>query len=242
MGSAGIMTGVFLQVRLDSNRLPRKALLPLGDKTVIEHAMASLKKLDVPFHVLLTDKDSASELQPYADKWEYRIYAGPKDDVLARFAGAAIRYGVQRIIRATGDNPLVSWHLAHDLLRRHQAEGPHFSGYLGPPLGTGVEIVETSALLEANDQATEPYEREHVNPFLYRRPGTYRIAYPTAPEECCFPGARVTLDTQEDYIYLRRLYNNLYNGEPIPTQVLVRWLKEEADAKGKIPQASLRVG
>ena len=45
MGTAG-MTGVFLQVRLSSSRLPRKALRLLAGKTVIEHAMDSLSRVD----------------------------------------------------------------------------------------------------------------------------------------------------------------------------------------------------
>ncbi len=39
------MTSVFLQVRLDSSRLPRKALLPLGDRQVVSHAMRALKNV-----------------------------------------------------------------------------------------------------------------------------------------------------------------------------------------------------
>ncbi len=34
--------GIFLQARLESNRLPEKALLNLGGITVVEHAMRAL--------------------------------------------------------------------------------------------------------------------------------------------------------------------------------------------------------
>ena len=52
---AAVTTGVFLQVRLGSRRLPRKALLPLGDSTVIRQAMRALRRVPAGVHALLTD-------------------------------------------------------------------------------------------------------------------------------------------------------------------------------------------
>ena len=52
------MRGVLLQVRLDSTRLPEKALLKLKDLTVIEHAMRALKQIDADVFVLVTTEES----------------------------------------------------------------------------------------------------------------------------------------------------------------------------------------
>ena len=218
-------TAVFLQARLDSTRLPRKALLPLAGRPVIEHAMDSLRRVRADLHVLLTDEASFAELKPHATLCGFLSFAGPKEDVLARFALAAREYRVDRIIRATGDNPLVSRELAQGLLLLHEKAGAAFSAFSGPPIGTGVEIVEAEALLCAADSAVDPYEREHVNPYLYRRPEQFAVNRPQAGEEFCLPGARVTLDTEEDYRFLLAVYRELYDGEAVETDRLVAWLK-----------------
>lgn len=217
-------TGVFLQARLGSARLPRKALLPLAGLFSVEHAMMALRGLSADVHALLTDEASYSELQPLAHKWGFVTFQGPPDDVLARYALAARHYRVERIVRATGDNPLVSVTLAEALLRLHRAERADYSAFDGAPIGTGVEAVEAEALLAADREAEDPYEREHVCPFLYRRPDRFAIHRPPVPRDLRLPSASVTLDTPEDYRFLTRLFDELYEGKPLDTHRVVGWL------------------
>lgn len=218
--------GVFLQVRLGSTRLPGKALLPLEGRSVIEHAMEALRVVDADVHAILTDKKSLPDLEPIAGACGFEAFEGPEEDVLHRFALAVKHFGVDTYIRATGDNPLVSGPLAEDLLRYHLCNRADFSGYLGPPLGTGVEITRSGAILIADEEAVDPYEREHVSPFIYRRPERFTVRQPWAPDEVCFPESKVTLDTPADYEALKAVYRSLYRGKPIQTQTLVAWLKD----------------
>ncbi len=220
-----ISTGVFLQVRLSSSRLPRKVLLPMKGRKVIEHAMAGLSRVTANVFALLTDAESAPELKPIAKKWGFEVFPGPAEDVLLRYAQAVQYFGVERYMRATGDNPLVSWELAESLVVLHEEAGADFSGYLGPPLGTGIELTESSAILAAAAESTDPYEREHVSPFIYHRPDRFVVCRPWAPSDVSLPEAKVTLDTGEDYEYLKTIYDALYDGGPIAVEALVKWLR-----------------
>lgn len=233
--------GVFLQVRLGSTRLPGKALLPLAGRSSVEHAMDALRAIRADVHAILTDAASAPSLAPLAAGCGFETFIGPAEDVLLRYALAVEQYGVDTYIRATGDNPLVSGDLAEALLEFHLDNGADFSGYQGPPLGTGVEVTESAALLTASAQAVDPYEREHVSPFIYRRPERFKVLRPTAPERVCLPSASVTLDTAEDYAKLKEIYDSLYRGGPIPTETLVTWLRNCEEAhEGKQPDHSVR--
>ncbi|MBN2051485.1 MAG: acylneuraminate cytidylyltransferase [Spirochaetales bacterium] len=225
MGTAGKLTALFLQARIDSTRLPGKVLLSLSGRRVIEHAMLALREIPADRHVLLTDHAGYEALKPFTETCGFDLYRGPKDDVLARYAGAARQYGADRIIRATGDNPLVDPFLAADILRRHGEAGAHYSAYVGAPLGTGVEVVEAEALFRAEAEGRDPYEREHVTPFVYRRPEEFVIYRPRVPEPQFFPEGRVTLDTEADYAFLRIVFSRLYDGRPVSADTLVRWLK-----------------
>jgi spore coat polysaccharide biosynthesis protein SpsF len=219
------MTGVFLQVRIDSRRLPRKALIPLGDQTVIEHAMDSLAQIEASVHALLTDRRSAPIVRPLARSHGFETFVGAKDDVLARFTAAIGHFGVQTVVRATGDNPLVSSQLAEMIIAEHHDSHADYSGYDGPPLGTGVEILDSEALLQAADRATESYHREHVSPYLYHNPGIYHIHRVEAPQRFCLPEARVTLDTEADLRVLSAIFADLYRGAPIEILELLSWLR-----------------
>jgi hypothetical protein len=107
------------------------------------------------------------------------VVRGPEDDVLGRFALVAERFGPSTIVRLTGDCPLSDPRLVEQVVDVHRAEGADYTSTLFPrsyPKGLDVEVVRTEALLEAVDQATSPSEREHVTPYLYRRPERFRMA------------------------------------------------------------------
>ena len=69
-------TGIFLQVRLDSTRLPQKALLPLERYSVVEHAMAGLRRVKADIYALVTDRKSASTLSKYAKSQGFDVFSG----------------------------------------------------------------------------------------------------------------------------------------------------------------------
>ena len=214
-----------LQVRLHSQRLPQKALLPLAGVPVITHVLRALKRMTVDVYALLTDSRSVDTLAPAAEREGFSVFVGPEDDVLARYARAVEHYGVRRVVRATGDNPLVSARAAEALLEIHEREKFELSHFLNNPLGTGVEAVEATTLLEADKRARDPHEREHITTYLYRHAESYRIGEIPCPESWAFRQARVTLDTEEDYALLQDIFTELYKGCPIEIEEVVRWLR-----------------
>ena len=216
---------MLLQVRLHSHRLPRKALLPLEGLAVLTHVLRALKQIRVQKYALLTDPRSVDALAPLAEPEGFSVFAGPEEDVLARYALAARNYDLRRVIRATGDNPVVSARAAEALLDIHHREDCDLSHFLDNPLGTGVEIVETRALLKAHEQARDPFEREHITTYLYRHAREFRVGEIPCPEKWAYPRARLTLDTEEDYALLQELFADLYGGRPIEIEEVIGWLR-----------------
>ncbi|WP_428999312.1 hypothetical protein, partial [Stenotrophomonas maltophilia] len=75
-----------------------------------------------------------------------------------------------------------------------------------------VEVVTALALATAAREATDPYEREHVMPFLYRRPQRFRIVQLTQAEN--LGALRWTVDTPEDFAFVEGVYAALYPARP----------------------------
>jgi len=230
------LTGVFLQVRLDSARLPNKALLELGGKSVIEHAMLALRRIPASVFAIVTDSASRDLLEPRADRCGFETFVGPDENVLERYVLAARSFGVTEIVRSTGDNPLVSWGLARLALADFRRRKADYYGYDGPPLGTGVEILRTAALERAVRETRSDYDREHVSPYIYRHPGLFAPFRIPAPAAYCLPHARVTLDTPEDYRHLCTIFDELYLDAPVSALRLVRWLRHEESSSQETAQ------
>ncbi|MDR2134136.1 MAG: hypothetical protein LBP27_03430 [Treponema sp.] len=226
------MTGVFLQARLDSTRLPRKALMPLGRKPLILHAMESLKKIPVEIHALLTDQASAHTLSPLARRAGFQLFTGSPLDVLDRFCAALTVFPATTIIRATGDNPLVSWEMATALLEEHHKLDADYSAFFGLPLGCGVEIVRSECLLRARSESSDPYDHEHVTPYLYRSPQIFTLHRPLAPAQFRSRFS-LTVDTPNDFERLTSVFAALYTGSPIRLETLMNWIRAKEHSAGE---------
>jgi len=232
----GSSTGLVVQARLGSTRLPRKALLPLGGATMLDMVLARLALVEAEVHILATEASSRDALAPIAARHGFELFVGPEDDVLERYRLAINEFGLERLIRATGDNPLVCHEAANLLISRHESEAADYASYVGLPLGMGVEFVSARALLAAAAASRDPYEREHVCPHLYNNPERFAIDRPDAPAEYRFADGRVTVDTLRDYDFVRGLYGAYYDGRPIPTAKIMAAIMNRSGGEG--PEAA----
>jgi spore coat polysaccharide biosynthesis protein SpsF len=208
------MTAVVLQARLDSTRLPGKSLLPLGDKPLVLAVMEALREVPADCYILACAEDCAVPFGPLAERAGFALLPGPKDDVLARYGLAIRRFNINRVIRATGDNPFVFADAAAAINAEALALNADYAGYSGLPLGAGVESVEAGALLRAETEAKALPEREHVCPYLYGSPGLFSLHRPLAPRRWQGSRIRLTVDTAEDYERARTLYAALSRLDP----------------------------
>jgi spore coat polysaccharide biosynthesis protein SpsF len=231
------MTGVFLQARIDSSRLPGKALLLIRGKALLFHAMESLKKVPADIHVLLTEEGSLAALSPLAGQAGFEIFSGSKADVLKRFCDALAVFPVDTLIRATGDNPLVSWEMASRLLKEHRKLKADYSGYFGLPTGCGVEVVRAESLLKAQRESSDPYDREHVTPYIYKNPRIFSLHRPLAParRRASFS---VSVDTQEDFDRVAAVFSAIYRDGPVALKELMAWIRSHGGVSGSSGKAA----
>jgi spore coat polysaccharide biosynthesis protein SpsF len=203
------MTALILQGRLDSTRLPGKALLPLGERPMICRVMEALKTVAVDAHILACPEDCRDAFEPLAASAGFVLATGPKEDVLSRYCIAIRQSRADWVIRATGDNPFVFADAASALLREGRSRGADYAAYGDLPHGAGVEMVRSAALLRAEAEAALPAEREHVCPYLYNHEELFSLHRPPAPPRWRRPEIRLTVDTAEDYGRAQQLYREL---------------------------------
>jgi spore coat polysaccharide biosynthesis protein SpsF len=215
------LTAIVLQARVDSTRLPGKALLLLDGKPLLLRVMEALNHIPCDLRILACPEDSLASFSSLAQNCGFQIFAGPKEDVLERYCLVIRKYSIDRVIRATGDNPFVFADAAASLNTQAASLNADYAGYMNIPCGAGIESVRASALLRAAKEAELPYEREHVCPYLYNHPELFSLHRPASPAFWNYPDIRLTVDTQEDYDRALELYSALknepekYNGQTI---------------------------
>jgi spore coat polysaccharide biosynthesis protein SpsF len=174
--------------------------------------MEALNRVPCDLRILACPEDCEASFSPLARRAGFELATGPKDDVLGRFCLAIRRFNPDRVIRATGDNPFVFADAAAALAGEAAALDADYSGYSRLPYGAGVEALKAAALLRAEEEAAEPFEREHVCPYLYNHPERFRVHRPSAPEKWLDPllaenrVTRLTVDTAEDLETAEALY------------------------------------
>ena len=205
-----------VQARMGSTRFPGKTLTPFAGSTVLEHMLGRLGRVSSSLDLVVATSDLAEDdvIAATCERVGVSIFRGYADDVLARFVACvdARPELPGLVLRICADRPLLCPVLVDELLAAYDEFGrpDYLSNNLPPsyPDGLDLELVRTDCLEQAHRESIDPYEREHVTPFLYRRPDRFRLAGLVCPFGN-FSGVRVTLDTHEDHKRLTRLHARL---------------------------------
>lgn len=137
-----------IQARTTSQRLPRKVLLPVGDKLLIDHVFDRAEQLGPPVAVAIPKGDEELAKLCFDREWIYT--EGPEDDVLARYVEAARQLRADHVVRVTADCPFIDVEAGRWTIRDHLDSGADFTAYLAE--GRGVEVFTADALERAHTQ------------------------------------------------------------------------------------------
>lgn len=202
-----------VQARLGSQRLPRKVLADLGGRTVLDRLLDALDGAAGLDEVVLAVPEGDRELVALARARGIAAVEGPGDDVLGRYALACRVAGADAIVRVTADCPLLDPELVGRAVAAWRARPCDHLEPEGYPRGTGdVEVVRAEALRAAAAEATAPWDREHVTPYLLARPERFACRTLPAPAGLRRPELRVCVDEPADLRAVRALWRALGAG------------------------------
>lgn len=196
---------VIVQCRLSSSRLPGKALLKLGDKTVLDWVLAAMHKVHADYYYVATDEASYEKILPVCERNNFNCFKGSLSDVLKRFVDLLNTVKVNTVIRATADNPFLFYEAAEESViefeeKNKKGQRCDYLTYSGLPHGCGVEIFRADSLKKGAEQTVDSYDHEHVGPTLYNHRDVFNCDFVPAPIKYKFPELRATIDTYSDYL------------------------------------------
>ena len=194
-----------VQARMGSTRLPGKVLADLGGHPLLAFMLERLRGGNTGEIVVATSTAPADDaVAEITRKLGVELVRGPEQDVLARFGVALERYPADICVRLTADCPLIDKSIVEAVIGRLEESGAEYASNTlmrTYPDGLDVEAMTASALRTAVAEATDPEEREHVTPFLYRHPERFPVAHLSTDD--LLGDERWTVDTPDDLEFVR---------------------------------------
>ncbi len=208
-----------LQARMTSTRLPGKVMAPVLGIPMIGRQIERLARSGRLDRIVVATSESATDdpLATYLAETGVSVVRGPLDDVLGRFCRVLAEVPeASTVVRMTADCPLADWTVIDQVIDLHLASGADYTSNVTPertfPHGLDVEVVRRNVLVRAGAETSDAFEREHVTPFVYRRPAEFRIENLTRSPSLAH--LRWTVDLPEDLDFVRHVYGELYPGNP----------------------------
>lgn len=210
-----------IQARTSSTRLPKKVLKELPKNsgvTCLEHIIRRLKqckKLD-EIIIATTTKKVDDIIIDIAKKENVKYFRGSENNVLQRYYLAAVENDVDIIVRVTSDCPCIDSKIIDKIIESHLKLRKTYVDFTSNniartyPHGLDVEVFDFDILEEVYNEAKTDYDKEHVSPYICNHPSTFRLNNIVAPKGLNFPDIKITLDTQEDYEFLCKIFEKLY--------------------------------
>jgi len=205
-----------IQARMSSTRLPGKVLLEAAGQPLLIHMLERISRCPVLDEVWVAtskeeDDDPIAEAVAHSG---YSVFRGSLNNVLSRFYDIGSQTKADVIVRLTGDCPLHDPKIIDrviDFYLTHCEEFDYVSNVLPPsyPDGLDTEVFTFQLLADAYQNATSPFDLEHVVPYIRRiskengRRGNF-----AGPAN--FSHLRWTLDEPEDYQLIKEVYEDLY--------------------------------
>lgn len=205
------MTGIILQARMGSTRLPGKVMMTIGGEPLIGRIFYRIGflKTGASLVVATTVKPEDDAIVRYCEKNGVDCFRGSEENVLERYYLCAKKYGFSDIVRLTADNPFVDVEELDRLMELHKRTSSDYTHSFGElPAGAGAEIFTFATLEKSYRRAAKKNHFEHVNEYIQENPSLFKITALHVSQGKKRPDARLTVDTEEDMRRARFIVEN----------------------------------
>ena len=216
------MVTAIIQARMGSYRLPGKVMKDIEGKPllyyVIRQTLAS--KLIDKVIVVTTISSKDKIIVNFCKENKINYYRGSVDDVLDRFYKCAKKFRSRPIIRISADSPLIDPTVIDRVLKKflnnefdyvsnniEKSKQGWIDSSCNFPIGTVVEVSTFKALELTWKQAKNPFDREHVFPYIQCHPELFKISNVKLHNN--LSNIRITVDKKNDLKFVREIYKRI---------------------------------
>jgi spore coat polysaccharide biosynthesis protein SpsF len=158
-----------------------------------------------------TEKKEDDVLCDIAWSLDTNVFRGSENDLINRIYECAKKYEADVVVRLCADNPLIEakeidriiiYYLVSNLSGLFSnTQSINDSGY---PDGLGTEVYSMKTFKWMDERINNSYQREHPHDYFYK---TDSVQTCRCPEELKYPDIKLDVNTQEDYDFVKRIYD-----------------------------------
>ncbi len=194
-------TGIIVQARMGSKRLPGKVLYPVAGKPMLQYLLERLEHCGgVDKVVVATSSDQSDDpIFEFCQQYGAACYRGSLLNVAARFKELLDIYQFDTFVRISGDSPFLDAKLIELGLEIFCRDNFDLVTNVMPrsyPKGQSVEIVRGIAFKAAYPLMQTEEELEHVTKYFYSHRADFYIFNFAAPQ--AYGDIQLSVDNRQD--------------------------------------------
>jgi len=233
--------------RVESNRLFGKPLQNIGEVSILDFLIKQIKtaKLIDEIVLAISERPGNEIFIDFAKKNNIKFVLGDDRDVLQRLIDGAKYVNANVIFRVTSENPYIYWEEIDNLIKKHIAGKFDFSYLKNVPIGSGYEIINLEAFEKSHKHGTKKHRSELCSLYIFEHKNEFKIQSFNPSSKLAKPNIRLTVDTLQDLLVARIIYENLCkNGNPVPLTKVIKFLENNpqiAEMNSSIPLGGARI-
>jgi spore coat polysaccharide biosynthesis protein SpsF len=192
--------------------------MPIADKSLLLQMFDRVSAANLPgIKIIATTVQAIDDpLVELCKKNKIFFFRGHSIDVLDRHYKAALKFNADVVVKIPSDCPLIDPSVIDKVIKYYinNREKYDFVSNLHPPTypdGNDVEVMSMKALKEAWMEAKRPLEREHTTPFFWENPERFKIGNVQWDKGLDYSMShRFTIDYEDDYLFIKKIYEELY--------------------------------
>ncbi|SDP30858.1 spore coat polysaccharide biosynthesis protein SpsF [Mucilaginibacter sp. OK268] len=212
------MVVIIVQARMASTRLPGKVMLPVLGKSILALMIERLQMIQHEAVLVIATSVNPEDdiIEQEARLLDIPCYRGDQNNLLDRHYQAALLHNADVVLKTPSDCPLIDPRIIDQTLTyffEHTVAHDYVSN-LHPatwPDGNDVEIMTMACLKQAWKNAEKNLELEHTTPYIWENPQLFSMCNVTWETGLDYSMShRFTIDYQEDYLFIKRVFEELY--------------------------------
>ena len=204
---------IFIPVRLESKRLPKKALKKINEKPIIKYLIERLQNASSIRNIVVctTESEIDDELVNYLSNEKILFFRGNEHDILDRYLNAAIKFDTDFIVNVEGDDIYTDPQCVDIISKEFLKTNSDYLDINHMPFGLSPSGIKVSALkkvcsIKESKNTETGYKR------FFTKSGLFKVQHINLKKTFYFPeNTRLSLDYEEDFQLANYIFNNLGN-------------------------------
>ena len=204
-----MINGIIITCRLNSSRLPLKAIRKINNKEILIHIFDRLKNFNEKIILATTNNKEDDILCELANSKKIHIFRGSDNDVLLRLYNTAIKYKMDNFVHTTGDNIFIDIKSSKKMFKKHLENNYDFTEMVGLPWGGFTYALKTSSIskiLKYKDDSNTELWHDYFRLCKEMNCGYWTSSFYSINK---FSRYRITIDYERDLENIKDIFKKL---------------------------------